>query len=146
MTDESGQTYPFTINTLLDNAMGPNGYYGAFVANMHTDIAASSESNAIVNSARTRGIPVVSSRQMLTWLDGRNASTYNSLSWNGTSLSFSISAGQGANGLVAMVPITNQAVTRVTKNGSSIPFTTATIKGIKYVRFTATNGSYQINF
>ena len=37
MTDESGQTYPCTIDTLLDNALGPEGYYGVFTANMHTD-------------------------------------------------------------------------------------------------------------
>ena len=37
MTDESGQTYPFTIDTLLDRALGAEGYYGAFTANMHTD-------------------------------------------------------------------------------------------------------------
>ena len=37
MTDESGQTYPFTIDTLLDRALGPEGYYGVFTANMHTD-------------------------------------------------------------------------------------------------------------
>ncbi len=37
MTDESGQSYPFTIDTLLDNAVGPLGYYGVFTANMHTD-------------------------------------------------------------------------------------------------------------
>ena len=38
MTDESGQNYPYTIDTLLDRALGPEGYYGAFVANMHTDV------------------------------------------------------------------------------------------------------------
>ena len=32
MTDESGQSYPFTVDTLLDKAIGPEGYYGAFVA------------------------------------------------------------------------------------------------------------------
>ena len=36
MTDESEQSYPSTIDTLLDNALGPEGYYGAFTANMHT--------------------------------------------------------------------------------------------------------------
>ena len=41
MTDESGQTYPFTIDTLLDRALGPEGYYGVFTANMHTDNATS---------------------------------------------------------------------------------------------------------
>ena len=33
--NESGQTYPFTSNQLLDRALGPEGYYGVFVANMH---------------------------------------------------------------------------------------------------------------
>ena len=43
MTDESGQSYPFTINSLLDKALGPEGYYGAFTANIHTDSVQSSE-------------------------------------------------------------------------------------------------------
>ncbi len=37
MTDESGQSYPFTPDTLLDRALGPEAYYGAFTANVHTD-------------------------------------------------------------------------------------------------------------
>src|SRR5207244_9598379 len=47
LTDESGQAYPFNINTLLDNATGPNGYYGAFAVNAHMDAAASSVSDAV---------------------------------------------------------------------------------------------------
>ena len=43
MTDESEQSYPFTPNTLLDSALGPQGYYGAFTANMHTDKATTFE-------------------------------------------------------------------------------------------------------
>ena len=41
MTDESGQTFPFTVDTLLDRALGAQGYYGAFNANMHTDAVSS---------------------------------------------------------------------------------------------------------
>ena len=37
MTDESDQTYPSTVNALLDKAVGAEGYYGVFTANMHTD-------------------------------------------------------------------------------------------------------------
>ena len=73
MTDESGQSYPFTIDSLLDKALGSEGYYGVFTANMHTDLAASSGSDAIVASAQAHGVPVVSGRQMLTWLDGRDS-------------------------------------------------------------------------
>jgi hypothetical protein len=35
MSNEAGQTYPFTVNQLLDRALGAQGYYGVFVANMH---------------------------------------------------------------------------------------------------------------
>jgi len=38
MTDESDQSYPLTPNRLLDNATGPLGYYGAFVANGPSDV------------------------------------------------------------------------------------------------------------
>ena len=65
MTDESDQTYPFTINSLLDKALGPEGYYGVFTANMHTDSASSAGSDAIVASAQSRGVPIVSAQQML---------------------------------------------------------------------------------
>ena len=104
MTDESDQTYPFTINSLLDKALGPEGYYGVFTANMHTDSASSSGADAIVASAQARGVPVVSAAQMLKWLDGRNGSSFNSLSWSGNKLDFTIDVGAGANGLRAMVP------------------------------------------
>ena len=54
MTDESGQSYPFTVNTLLDRALGPEGYYGAFTVNAHTDPASSAVSDAVVSSALAR--------------------------------------------------------------------------------------------
>ena len=43
--------------------------------------------------------------QLLKWLDGRNASTFGPMEWNGTTLGFSITASQEASGLVAMVPV-----------------------------------------
>ena len=82
MTDESGQSFPFTIDTLLDRATGPEGYYGAFVANMHTDTAVHAGSEAIVASAQAHGVPVVSAAQMLDWLDGRNNSSFGNFTWS----------------------------------------------------------------
>ncbi len=147
MTDESGQTFPLTINALLDSAIGPEGYYGVFVANMHTDEAASSGSDSIVDSARARGIPVISARQLLKWLDGRNTSTFSSLEWNGSVLGFSITAAQDANGLVAMVPVTDgQTVTNITRNGAPVVFAKVKIKGIQYANFTALTGVYQVTY
>ena len=43
-----------------------------------------------------RGVPVVSARQMLTWLDGRNGSSFEDLAWNAGTLTFSIGVGAPA--------------------------------------------------
>jgi hypothetical protein len=148
MTDESGQTYPFTVDTLLDRATGPEGYYGAFVANMHTDSASSAGATAIIASALARGVPVVSSRQMLTWLDGRNASSFGSLAYSGGTLSFTISPGAGANGLRALLPASTPdgAITGLTRGGTPVPFTVEVVKGIEYARFDAAAGSYEATY
>ena len=147
LTDESGQQFPFTIDTLLDNALGPNGYYGVFTANMHTDSNAGDSriwSDQIVNSAKTRGVPVVSSKQMLTWLDARNNSSFGSLSWSGNTMTFSVTAAGGSNGLQAMIPsvASTGALTSLTLGGTPVTFVLQTIKGVEYAVFTAATGTY----
>jgi hypothetical protein len=148
MTDESGQSYPFTIDTLLDRALGPEGYYGLFTANMHTDSAASSGSDAIVASALARGVPVVSGRQVLQWLDGRNGSRFADLAWNDGALRFRLSVAGGADGLRAMVPALSAAgtVRAILRDGDPVPFTRQSIKGIDYAFFDARPGSYGVTY
>ena len=96
MTDESGQSYPFTIDTLLDKALGPEGYYGVFTANMHTDSVDSLRAPTRSSPRRRRAACRSSPRaQMLTWLDGRNNSSFSALAWNGNKLTFTIDLGAG---------------------------------------------------
>ena len=144
MTDESGQAYPFTIDTLLDRAVGPEGYYGVYTVNAHTDVAASTEADAVVASAQARGVPIVSSRQMLVWLDGRNASSFTSMAWSGSALSFGIAPGLGANGLQAMLPTRfgNRVLGSITRAGSPVSFAVAGLKGVEYALFAGDGGSY----
>ena len=145
MTDESGQSYPFTIDTLLDRALGPQGYYGTFVANMHTDVPVDAPvRTAIVASAQARGVPVISARQLLTWVDGRNASRFGALSWDGNELAFTITAASGARGLQALLPAAaaNGALTEIRRDGAPVPFALSTIKGVTYAVFAAPSGSY----
>jgi hypothetical protein len=145
MTDESGQSYPFTSETLLDRALGAEGYYGVFTANMHTDLAQTADDTALVGSALARGVPVVTARQVLTWLDGRNGSRFGSLSWSGNVLSFTVVGGEGSRGLVVMLPLAGPAgnLSSVTLDGSSVQVTTETIKGVPYALFPAAAGEYQ---
>ncbi|WP_197446257.1 DUF4082 domain-containing protein [Tautonia plasticadhaerens] len=148
MTDESGQSYSFTINTLLDRALGAEGYYGVFTANMHTDSVSSFGSDVIVASAKARGVPIVTARQMLTWLDGRNNSSFGSISWTGNTLSFTISAAADANGLQAMLPMNFAGVrlTSISRDGNPVPFTTGVIKGIEYGFFQAISGTISATY
>lgn len=144
LTDESGQSYPRSIDTLLDNALGSTGYYGVFTINAHTDDVNSAEATATVNSAKARGVPVVTARQMLTWLDARNSSSMNVVNWNAGQLTFTVSPAAGATGLRSMVPLTSSAgvITGITRDGAPAPFTTEVVKGITYAFVPAVAGTY----
>jgi hypothetical protein len=82
---------------------------------------------------------------MLDWLDGRDGSSFQSLTWNGTMLSFSIAVGAGANGLQAMLPTTIAAgrLSTITAGGSPVAFTRQTIKGVEYAFVQVGPGTYQ---
>ena len=145
MTDESGQTYPFNTDTLLANAVGAAGYYGVFVVNAHNDQGSyPGIAPYVVSSAQGHGVPVISALQLLTWLDGRNSSSFGSLTWSSNTLSFSITQAPGARNLRAMLPTSGRTGTlsSITSGGNSVSFTTQTIKGISYAVFNAATGSY----
>jgi hypothetical protein len=143
ITDESGVDIPAHIAALLSNALGPQGYYGVFTMNMHTD-SLSAGADAIVADAKSRGVPVVSARQMLTWIDGRNGSSFQGLDWDGGHLTFTIAPGTGANGLEALVPVHAGAgdLSQITRGGSPVTTEARTVKGIDYVAFPAAAGAY----
>ncbi len=144
MTDESGQDLAAHAAALFDRAIGPEGYYGAFCANMHFDFPSHAGSDAIVAAAQSRGIAVVSARQMLEWIDGRNGSSFGSIAWTGSDLSFTLAVGAGANNLRAMVPASTSVgmLVALTRDGSPVAWTTETIKGIAYAFFPAAAGNW----
>jgi hypothetical protein len=149
MTDESGQTYPSTVDTLLDNAVGPLGYYGAFGTNIHNDSSApQADDEAIVASAQARGVPVISYKQLLTWTDGRNASTIRGLNWSAGTFTFVTTVGAGANGLQTLLPTQGPTGTlsALTCGGSTQPYTMQTIKGIQYAMFDTVTGTCRATY
>ena len=145
LTDESTTNYATSIAALLDNAVGAQEYYGAFGANMHTDNAAPHPgAEAIVSAALARSVPVISYKQLLTWVDGRNASTIRGLSWSAGTLNFVTTVGAGANGLQTMLPVQGPAgsLTGITRAGTPVAYTLQTIKGVQYALFTAATAAY----
>jgi hypothetical protein len=147
MTDESGQTFPYTVDALLDGALGAEGYYGAFVANIHTDLNPDPDADPIFTSATNHGVPIISSRQLLTWLDARNGSSISSIDWSGNRETFSVQASAGARGLQVMVPVPGgYSASAVTCNSGSLAYGSTWIKGIEYAWFPATTGVYQVSY
>lgn len=147
MTDESNQNYPYTSDALLDRALGPEGYFGAFAANMHTDFPGSAESDAILNSAVRRGVPVIAAEQLLDWVDARNRSYPTNLQWNANTLTFTLQADANARGLQVLVPVpTGLNATQVRSNGIALAFAPRQLKGQHYVQFPGADGNYEINF
>ncbi len=153
MTDESGQSYPFTIDALLDGALGSSGFYGAFTINAHTDLPSVVESETTVASAQARGIPIITGRQMMDWLDYRNSSSFSAMTWVGNSLSFTVNPGIGganvpANGLQVLLPMqaATGLLTNLTMNGTAVDFSSTTIKGVDYAVFTGVTGSYTATY
>jgi hypothetical protein len=148
LTDESGQAYPESVDTLLDRALGPEGYYGAFAVNAHTDDPQSDVSDAVIAAAHTRGVPVISARQMLEWMDGRNASSFGSFERTGDVLRFTVRAGAGARGLTAMIPVSCApgAIETVQRDGRDVAFDVERVKGIDYAVVHARPGSYEVTY
>jgi hypothetical protein len=144
LTDESGMDVAGTIHSLLDAALGPDGYYGVFTANMHTDTPDHPGADAIVAEARRRRVPVISAAQLLDWLDGRNGSSFEGLSFDGRSLRFGVDAAPGSHGLEAMLPANAGAgpLTRLTRDGEPVRCTIRIVKGIRYAVFDAASGAY----
>jgi hypothetical protein len=140
LVNENGVTYPEGINSMLDKALGPEGYYGVF--GTHYDYS-DTFATQLLNSAKARNVSMISAQQLLTWLDGRNTSSFGNPTLNGTQLGFSITVGAGANNLFAMVPnqIPGRHLGSLTINGSPVAFTVETIKGRSYAVFRAANGN-----
>ncbi len=148
LTDESGQNIPVEFPELLDKALGTEGYYGVFTANMHTDSEDHAGADAIVEESLARGVPVVSAKQMLTWIDGRNDSSLQNVSFGGGLLRFSVARASGALGLETMVPAGSPAgeVTQVVRNGAPVSVDRRTVKGIDYAVFDSSSGDYVVAY
>ena len=149
MDDEASQVYPATVDTLLDNALGAQGYYGAFGTNIHNDVAApQANDEAIVASAQARGVPIISYKQLLDWTDGRNNSTIRGLSWSAGTFTFVTTVGAGANGLQTLLPTQGPTGTlsALSCAGSPKTYTLQTIKGVQYAMFDTITGTCQATY
>jgi hypothetical protein len=148
MTDESKQVYPYTVDTLLSNATGKPEYYGVYTANMHNDRKQSPGADAILEAARTYRVPIVSAAQMLRWLDGRNASSFQDLTWQAGDLQFTTAVGTGGNGIQVLLPLSCGAgeLTSLTVDGKEVRRDVRVITGLAYAAFAAKPGVFTAKY
>jgi hypothetical protein len=144
--DTANSAIPAMAEALIDNALGSEGYYGAFTIQVHTDQPAHDAGRyAVVDYAMSHGVPVISEAQLLRWVDARNASSFKNVKYDtdGT-LSFTVDQASGANGLQAMIPA--QGLTALTHNGAAVNIQTQTIKGVEYAILPDASGSYEAKY
>ena len=108
----------------------------------------STQDVAIVASAQARGVPVVSGRQLLEWLDGRNSSSFGAITWSGGVLAFTVFTAPGARNLQGMVPTISAGgvLTGIILGASPVAYTIQRVKGVEYAFFAASNGTYQVSY
>jgi hypothetical protein len=146
VTNFDDQTVTSTnIEATLDNAIGSAGYYGIFGS--HYDMTNSFD-KTLFASALSHNVPMISSQQALTWLDGRDSSSFSNFSGSAGRYGFTIAAAEGATGLHAMLPSQDAAgnLSALTKTGSTIAYQTQTIKGVQYAVFDAAPGDYTATY
>ncbi len=94
MTDESGQTLSVHDRHLVERRCRAPGLLRCLYSKFpHGHCDEPGLGCGAYPSAIARGVPVVSSAQMLTWLDGRNSSSFSGIAWNGSTLTFSCNTG-----------------------------------------------------
>jgi hypothetical protein len=146
--DEDVNQVTNAIAYLLGAATGPAGYYGLFTMNMHTDEVQSDGSDAIVAAAKARGVPIISARQALRWVEGRDGSSFGAFAWTGSRLGFTVAAAPGADGLTGMLPAAAGAgpLTGLTRDGVPVAVSGLPVKGVQYALFDAAPGRYEAQY
>lgn len=147
-TDDAAMSIPRNLDAVLDRALGPEGWYGAFTCNVHMEMNPNHVFDAIVTSAQARGVPIISARQMLTWLDGRNASSIRVLAWSGAQLDFAVTQAAGARNLRGLLPAiaSGDTLRELTRDGEDVAVRFETVKGRACAWFDATSGFYTARY
>ena len=70
------------------------------------------------------------------------------MTWDGSALSFTVSAASGARNIEGMLPASfgGQTLSALTRNSSPVSYSIQTIKGVAYAVFSAPSGSYQASY
>lgn len=142
LVDEIFASAPDEVAKLIDRALGPEGYYGAFGTHydFHNDFDVQ-----LMEIAVKRGVPMVSVQQMLDWTDGRYGSSFDNKQWKDGVLAFDLKADVLSEGMLqAMLPMDSASgrLGKLLRDGEDVAFATEIRKGIEYALFPGISGPY----
>lgn len=143
LVNENGVDQRTGIAAMLDRALGPEQFFGAF--GTHYDYT-DGYFDHLVAAARERGVAMISAAQMLRWLDRREATRFEALAWNGHDLTFRVQLEDGPERVTGMLPVSalSHRLAAITRGGQRVHFRTETIKGIDYAMFDLEAGRYAV--
>ena len=138
-----------TIDTLLDRAIGPQGYYGV-LRRQHAHGHRRRTTGPKRSSPRRWRVACPSSRRSSCSTGSMAATARRSAASPGTARrsAFTVASGTGSNGFEAMLPTVPGAstLTGITRLASPSTYRIETIKGVAYAMFASAAGAYQAQY
>jgi hypothetical protein len=126
-----------------------SGYYSALVDNIHpvrydgADSTTSVWANQLWAYARDHHIPMMAADKLLNFTTARDASGFDNVGWDGSTLNFDFTTTQPGQDLTLMVPASQNGnnLESLSVDGSPTTFTTQTVAGQDYALFTTRAGA-----
>ena len=146
LVDEVFYGHPDAVERLIQRALGPEQYYGAF--GTHYDFHNAFDTFLMALAVKY-DVPMVSAQQMLDWQDGKAQSDILRQRWDGENLNFTIVPDERTQDmLTVMLPWNthNGRLIALTRDGVTVAIETEVIKGVKYGLFPGLHGNYRANY
>ncbi len=114
----------------------------------HYDFSAASApmEKALRDAAADAKVALVSGQQVAQWLDGRNGSSFQDISWAQGRLRFKVETAPNTTGIMALLPVDAIGVgaqIRISRGGTVVPHQIKIIKGVRSAMFPAPTGAYE---
>ncbi|MBF9232328.1 Ig-like domain-containing protein [Microvirga alba] len=140
MVNENGINHASGVRFLIDRALGPEQFFGAF--GTHYDYT-DRFFDTLLSVAKETGVALVSAEQMLRWLEGRDSSRFDQIAWSDHTLTFRVEVAAGAESIVAMLPrsTSGMGMASIECDDKPVSYRLETIKGLEYALFPVRSGN-----
>lgn len=145
LVDQSGVPQRQGINYMIERAIGPEQFFGAFGTHYdHSD----DYDTLLIEAARHYDVPLITADQMLSWLNARNGSRFEQIEWRDATLRFVVRLGPGAKAASVTLPAVFKGadLSRVSCHGEPVAFTVQTIKGLDTAFFTTGSAACEAHY